>query len=58
MRRMRNRMIHRYFDVNWDIVWDTVKNDFPPLKRQIEALLVGHRIARESPDGHDDGRIS
>ena len=26
---MRNRLIHGYFDVNYDIVWDTIKNDLP-----------------------------
>jgi len=39
MRDMRNRMIHAYFDVNISIVWNTVKNDLPPLKQQIEQLL-------------------
>lgn len=29
--RMRNRLIHEYFRVNLRIVWDTVKNDLPPL---------------------------
>jgi len=40
MRGMRNKMIHEYFDVDWDIVWATVKNDLPQLKQQIEALLI------------------
>lgn len=28
---MRNRLIHGYFDINNDIVWDTIKSDIPPL---------------------------
>lgn len=28
---MRNRLIHAYFDVNLDIVWETVEGDLPPL---------------------------
>jgi uncharacterized protein with HEPN domain len=28
MRRMRNKVIHEYFDVDWNLVWDTV-NDGP-----------------------------
>jgi uncharacterized protein with HEPN domain len=28
---MRNRLIHAYFDVNLDIVWQTVKTDLPDL---------------------------
>ena len=39
MRAMRNIAIHEYFFVDLEIVWTTVKNDFPELKRQIEALL-------------------
>ena len=42
MRRMRNRMIHQYFDIDWDVVWRTVKNGLPSLKRQIEALIQQH----------------
>ncbi|MEX1347783.1 MAG: HepT-like ribonuclease domain-containing protein [Desulfobacterales bacterium] len=32
---MRNRMIHGYFEVNHDIVWETVQTDIP---RLIEVL--------------------
>jgi uncharacterized protein with HEPN domain len=39
MRDMRNRMIHAYFDVNIIVVWNTVKDDLPRLKKQIEGLL-------------------
>ncbi len=39
MRGMRNRMIHNYFDVNIDVLWGTVKDDLPQLKKQIHALL-------------------
>ena len=36
---MRNVIIHEYFFVDWQILWDAVKTDFPPLRRQIELLL-------------------
>lgn len=39
MRGIRNKVIHDYFDVAWEVVWDTVKQDFPPLLLQIRALL-------------------
>jgi len=39
MRGMRNRMIHHYFDVNIDVLWRTVRDDLPQLKKQIDALL-------------------
>lgn len=28
---MRDRLIHDYFGVNWDIVWEVVKNELPQL---------------------------
>lgn len=31
MRGMRNRIAHGYFDINLDLVWDTVQNALPPL---------------------------
>jgi uncharacterized protein with HEPN domain len=39
MRGMRNKVIHNYFDVDWAVVWSTVRNDLPKLKQQIDALL-------------------
>jgi uncharacterized protein with HEPN domain len=39
MRAMRNIAIHEYFFVDLQIVWTTVKVDFPSLKRQIDTLL-------------------
>ena len=47
MRGMRNKIIHNYFDVDWEVVWSTVKDDLSRLKQQIDALLLeqrhGHR---------------
>jgi len=28
---MRNRLIHGYYDIDLDRVWDTIKDDLPPL---------------------------
>ncbi len=39
MRGIRNKVVHDYFDVAWDVVWDTVKQDLPPLREQIKTLL-------------------
>jgi uncharacterized protein with HEPN domain len=36
---LRDKMIHGYFGVNWDIVWDVMKNQIPKLKGQIENIL-------------------
>jgi uncharacterized protein with HEPN domain len=37
---MRNKVIHDYFRVDQDIVWDVVQNDLPSLRAQIEAMLA------------------
>jgi uncharacterized protein with HEPN domain len=37
---MRSALIHAYFNVDLDVVWDTVKNDLSPFKKQIQELLV------------------
>lgn len=31
MRGMRNRITHGYFDINLDLVWDTVQTALPAL---------------------------
>ena len=36
---MRNRLIHGYFDVDVDLLWDTVERDIPTLESQIRAIL-------------------
>lgn len=35
---MRNRLVHGYFDVDAEIVWNTIQNDLPILKKQIEEI--------------------
>ena len=36
---LRNRLIHGYFDIDLDIVWDTVMGDLPPLIAALEKLV-------------------
>lgn len=38
MRGMRNRMAHGYFDINLDVVWETVRTSLPDLARRIAAV--------------------
>lgn len=38
MRGMRNRLAHGYFDINLDIVWDTVKQALPELEGQLRQV--------------------
>jgi len=37
---MRDKLIHWYFGIKWELVWETVKNKIPELKNQ---LLKIHR---------------
>ena len=36
---MRNRLIHAYFDVTNEVVWETVQEDLPTLIRQLTRIL-------------------
>lgn len=36
---MRNKLIHKYFGVDLNLVWGVIKNDIPSLKEQVEKML-------------------
>jgi uncharacterized protein with HEPN domain len=36
---MRDKLIHDYFGVDYDIVWDIVKTKIPPLRQRIQETL-------------------
>ena len=36
---MRDRLMHGYFGVDYQIVWDVVKNEIPKLKKQIKEII-------------------
>src|SRR3989338_2425453 len=36
---MRDRLIHHYFGVNIERVWEVVKDDIPTLKKHIQKIL-------------------
>lgn len=40
MAGMRDRLIHHYFGVDYEIVWDVVKNEVSNLKTQLEQILT------------------
>lgn len=35
----RDKLIHDYFGIDYDIVWDIVTNEIPKLRKQIESIL-------------------
>jgi uncharacterized protein with HEPN domain len=39
MAGMRDRLIHGYFGVDYDLVWDVVINKIPVLQREVEHIL-------------------
>lgn len=34
----RDKAIHNYFDINLDVVWDTIIIDLPPLKEELQKI--------------------
>jgi len=41
---MRNRLIHVYFDIDLDRVWDTITDDLPPVIAALEKIVQKEEI--------------
>lgn len=41
MKGMRNRVAHGYFEINLQMVWDTVRDELPKLHAQLIAIQGG-----------------
>jgi uncharacterized protein with HEPN domain len=39
-RMMRNFIAHTYFDVDWQIVWDTATRDVPAMRAQVVEIIA------------------
>jgi uncharacterized protein with HEPN domain len=37
---MRDHLIHGYFGIDYDIVWDVLKNHIPNLAKTIDTILL------------------
>lgn len=37
---MRDRLIHAYFGIDWNIVWDVIKNRLPEMEERLEAIKI------------------
>lgn len=51
--RMRNALSHGYADIDLETVWNTTRNDLPPMERQLRALL-----AQATTEGDPPGRTA
>ncbi|MBV8844302.1 MAG: DUF86 domain-containing protein [Bryobacterales bacterium] len=36
---MRNRIVHKYWDLDWDVIWGTLQVDIPELRSVAFAIL-------------------
>lgn len=43
MKGMRNRIAHGYFEINLDVVWETVQSALPELMKQLPAVRASLR---------------
>ena len=51
MRGMRNRIAHGYFDINLDVVWETVQTALPELLKQLPSACQGAEDEYRNDDG-------
>ena len=54
MRNMRNRMAHGYFDINLDVVWETVPQWRPELLEQPPAVRLDANDPAAQADPHEE----
>ena len=43
---MRDKLIHGYFGVNLDLVWETVEREIPRLVSEVDQILEGGGVTR------------
>jgi len=39
MSGMRDRLIHAYFGIDFNLIWDAIKNEIPELKIKLQKIL-------------------
>ncbi len=41
---LRNKIIHHYFGIDYDIIWNTIITDIPELKVDVERIIITESI--------------
>lgn len=49
---MRDKVIHRYFEINWQIVWSVIIDDLPAIEPRIAGLIVEIGASSGPGSGH------
>ena len=44
---LRDKLIHHYFEVDWNVVWDVVTNRLPDLEVRLEAIVTEMDIGED-----------
>ncbi|MGZ3946038.1 MAG: HepT-like ribonuclease domain-containing protein [Mucilaginibacter sp.] len=37
---MRHILVHEYFGVDFDLIWQVIINDLPKLKEKVQSVLI------------------
>lgn len=51
MAGMRDKLIHHYFGVDLEIVWDVVRNKLPALREQVNSIIESEHPEEEFSKG-------
>ncbi|OLS15538.1 MAG: hypothetical protein RBG13Loki_0840 [Promethearchaeota archaeon CR_4] len=50
---MRDKLIHQYFGVDWEIVWKTLQKTIPDLKKQITIIIHEDLLSNNNRSSQD-----
>ena len=51
---MRNLLVHKYFGIDLQEIWDTAVNDLPALRKRVEVMM---RLGEDSDAGSGDPSV-
>lgn len=41
---MRDKLVHEYFGIDYELVWDVIQNELSPLRTQIEKIIKQEEV--------------